>query len=522
MKSSSGDNWDALSTQFCSVAKYVNDGDYNKAHKALDEIIVPMEKKYGRITEQIACLYKYKGYLYKEEGNLDGFLQCSDISIEIYNLVKSNCKTEEIERNMDIAYIHEKRNNPDKANKFYDCALSLCKDCLESREIKEHDVINYMADIYYYTNEYESSIRCIQALLKLEDASSYDNKQLYCYLSKLYIYLKDYDRAIDCYRMAISCCIDELPIRNKDELIEAKTNLVNIYICMGNTYYLDSRFSDAITIYEIGLRIIRRCLVRNNKELENVYDGIGNAYWSLLDYKNAIKYFMKQARLRKKLYGSRHINTCGSYNSVGLINRDMGDYGEALAFFKMALKYARKSSSFDKTMLAVYYNNVGITYLDIGENDLAFANIKKAIEILETVHEESQYKSRFFNNMGMVYQANGELKTALEYYEKALALCIETGDSENSNMAKVFCSLCSFYIAKGEYEIAVEYGLRSYGISSICFVSDHPFNIKVRKYIREAYAALGMPLESFNSWLETANTESKAKVQEERTCSLLN
>ena len=54
----------------------------------------------------------------------------------------------------------------------------------------------------------------------------------------------------------------------------------------------------------------------------------------------------------------------------------------------MALKYARKSSSFDKTMLAVYYNNVGITYLDIGENDLAFANIKKAIEILETVHEE--------------------------------------------------------------------------------------------------------------------------------------
>ena len=82
------------------------------------------------------------------------------------------------------------------------------------------------------------------------------------------------------------------------------------------------------------------------------------------------------------------INTCGSYNSVGLINRDMGDYGEALAFFKMALKYARKSSSFDKTMLAVYYNNVGITYLDIGENDLAFANIKKAIEILETVHEE--------------------------------------------------------------------------------------------------------------------------------------
>ena len=97
---------------------------------------------------------------------------------------------------------------------------------------------------------------------------------------------------------------------------------------------------------------------------------------------------MKQARLRKKLYGSRHINTCCSYNSVGLINRDMGDYGEALAFFKMALKYARKSSSFDKTMLAVYYNNVGITYLDIGENDLAFANIKKAIEILETVHEE--------------------------------------------------------------------------------------------------------------------------------------
>lgn len=175
------------------------------------------------------------------------------------------------------------------------------KTALKAGEIKEHDVINYMVDIYYYTNEYESSIRCIQALLKLEDASSYDNKQLYCYLSKLYIYLKDYNRAIDCYRMAISYCIDELPIRNKDELIEAKTNLVNIYICMGNTYYLDSRFSDAITIYEIGLRIIRRCLVRNNKELENVYDGIGNAYWSLLDYKNAIKYFMKQARLRKKV-----------------------------------------------------------------------------------------------------------------------------------------------------------------------------------------------------------------------------
>lgn len=72
LKSSSGDNWDALSTQFCSVAKYVNDGDYNKAHKALDEIIVPMEKKYGRRTEQIASCINIKGICTRRKAILTG------------------------------------------------------------------------------------------------------------------------------------------------------------------------------------------------------------------------------------------------------------------------------------------------------------------------------------------------------------------------------------------------------------------------------------------------------------------
>ncbi len=100
----SGHNWNALNTQFCSVVKYADDGNYNQAHKVLDEIIMPLEKQYGKRTELIAYLYKYKGSLYKEEGNLNEFLRCSDVSIEIYNLIKSNCKTDEIERNMDIAF----------------------------------------------------------------------------------------------------------------------------------------------------------------------------------------------------------------------------------------------------------------------------------------------------------------------------------------------------------------------------------------------------------------------------------
>ncbi len=121
-------------------------------------------------------------------------------------------------------------------------------------------------------------------------------------------------------------------------------------------------------------------------------------------------------------------------------------------------KALKKANAFEKTSLlkakASALNNIGIIKAEEG-------NIKEAIEYYNKsldAHIENQYKigmASAFHNLGFTYDNSGDIPMALEYYHKALKIQEEINDK--AEIAMSLNDIGYLYINQGEIVKALEY-----------------------------------------------------------------
>ncbi|MEO7988723.1 MAG: tetratricopeptide repeat protein [Chryseolinea sp.] len=110
----------------------------------------------------------------------------------------------------------------------------------------------------------------------------------------------------------------------------------------------------------------------------------------------------------------------------------IGDYKKASSHYFDALKFHEAEN--DTMGIAAACNNLGALYDRLHEFDKALTYYFKAQDLINNLRPDKQLKFRLsslFNNIANVYQSKGDPKSALQYYQKALALAIET---KNKNL----------------------------------------------------------------------------------------
>ncbi|MCS6923530.1 MAG: tetratricopeptide repeat protein, partial [Fimbriimonadales bacterium] len=73
-----------------------------------------------------------------------------------------------------------------------------------------------------------------------------------------------------------------------------------------------------------------------------------------------------------------------------------------------------------RLLVATCLNNIGVVYQAQGELAQASAYFQRALAIIEQVAPNSQSHAICLNNIGVVYKAQGELERAIEYLEQAV------------------------------------------------------------------------------------------------------
>ncbi len=112
--------------------------------------------------------------------------------------------------------------------------------------------------------------------------------------------------------------------------------------------------------------------------------------------------------------------------------------------------------------IAKAYNNIGIVYDHQGNYPKAFDYDFKALKICEEIGDKSGI-ARAIGNIGIVYDDQGNYPKALEYYLKALQMAEEVGYKQLQ--ANATSNIGSVYEEQGNYPKALEYFFKSVKMS---------------------------------------------------------
>ncbi|MBL4715670.1 MAG: tetratricopeptide repeat protein, partial [Bacteroidia bacterium] len=165
----------------------------------------------------------------------------------------------------------------------------------------------------------------------------------------------------------------------------------------------------------------------------------------------------------------------GALNNIGFIHQQQGDIEQGLEYYFESLKineefflpenekkWSRnlqtktflKFQQLFKKGLANAYNNIGVIYDNQGEIDKGLEYYFLSLKIREAIKDKKEMADTY-NNIGIIYRNQGEIEKTLEYF--FLSLKIREEIKYKRGMAQSYNNIGFIYEDQGEIEKALEY-----------------------------------------------------------------
>tara|TARA_B100001123_G_scaffold393223_1_gene473057 strand:+ start:137 stop:1162 length:1026 start_codon:yes stop_codon:yes gene_type:complete len=150
---------------------------------------------------------------------------------------------------------------------------------------------------------------------------------------------------------------------------------------------------------------------------------------------------------------------------------------DALQENDQAITYATEVAihAVDDDDRAFAYGLLGQAYYSKGEYDKALEYYEKDLAIgLNSLGAEHPDVANTYNNIGSTYDKKGEYDKAIGYFEKCLAIQLKTLGAEHPNVATTYNNIGLAYSNKGEYDKAIGYYEKSLAIDLKMLGAEHP------------------------------------------------
>jgi len=262
------------------------------------------------------------------------------------------------------------------------------------------------ADRQRYDEAMADCTRAIQ--LDLTSATAYTNRgRIYQEVQRYREALADHSRAIEInpnYAAALINrgstyrslqCYDEA-LADYTHAIESDPTYAPAYINRGNLYLELQRFNDAINDFEQAIRF-------GLTEAKG-YIGRGIVYENLHRYENALSDFNYATKLDP--------TSAEAHYNRGIVNDKLGRYDEALKDYTRVIEL---DVNYGKA-----YSNRGIIHSILQHNEEALADFTRVIQL-------DPSNAKVYYNVGTLLFNQGELRKALQHFEKAAELGLSQG-----------------------------------------------------------------------------------------------
>ncbi len=152
-----------------------------------------------------------------------------------------------------------------------------------------------------------------------------------------------------------------------------------------------------------------------------------------------------------------------------------GLYHDAEEIYLRQIVLAEELYGLEHPSTATSYNNIGLVYDNQGDYGKALEYYLKALAIHEkTLGREHPSTATSYNNIGLVYGNQGDYGKALEYFFKALAIHEKTLGPEHPDIATLYNNIGGMYKDQGDYDRALEYYFKALATWEKTLGMEHP------------------------------------------------
>ena len=155
--------------------------------------------------------------------------------------------------------------------------------------------------------------------------------------------------------------------------------------------------------------------------------------------------------------------------------KDYAYYEEAKQVYLRQIPLSEEIYGLESEETAMSYNEIGLVYDNQGNYSQALKYYFKGLSIDEGVLGTNYLcTARDYNNIGGVYDSQGNYSQALNYYFKALAICEHVLGIDHPNTATSYNNIGAVYDNQGDYPQALNYYFKALAIRERVLGTDHP------------------------------------------------
>ena len=275
-------------------------------------------------------------------------------------------------------------------------------------------------------------------------------------IGNIYFYQgkEHFNKSYGCYKGAILIAEKYGLVVEWKKQVHNLSNMGRICCDYGDLLAAHNFFCECITIYSSQSE---EC--KNKMEYASLLNNAGNVSYKLCKFEEAKDHYLQSMNIKKVIFGESHLSIVGVKTNIGMTCLEMHNVDEAMKYFDEARLMVESAKEDFSTEFATACINLGNAYRSIGNNDAAsncfwvILDLKDHLgdqnaqiltakmllgyiefsrgnndEALEFYRDcllkstDAVQKSMTLYGMGNVFAKQGDLKNALESYEKALDL----------------------------------------------------------------------------------------------------
>lgn len=209
--------------------------------------------------------------------------------------------------------------------------------------------------------------------------------------------------------------LQELQSKLKQQ--NSEQDLSKIHSDIGNAFYKNGKFPDALEHYYKSLDIAEKAGIR--KTVAVSYHGIGSVYLETEKYDDAIKYLTKAQQLFSEL---KEFTSLGRVLiSIGNVHYMQVQDSLSESYYSQALRVC--STTNDSACMMDGYKNLGALYFEMGSREDTLKGLSFIKKSLEYIHSKDTY-NQFQSNLTLaeLYTYTGYLTEAKSYLDVCTSL----------------------------------------------------------------------------------------------------
>lgn len=205
---------------------------------------------------------------------------------------------------------------------------------------------------------------------------------------------------------------------------------------------------------EAQLNLVIQPFGCNHPLVAHLWNLFGNHHFEQGHYKRAMGAYKEEV-----LAGQDGVHLADAFFNVGRVYLLQGNTDEAIDYFERALgvhEYYKDSLNRNlkvSTAVASIHHHIGKALVQKGLQELAMDSLFTALEIYELANEKEccEDNAQVLNDIGAIYSAIGDKKSALECHQDALKLLQEETSTGLPALAETLSRIAS--VQKAQYDI---------------------------------------------------------------------